>query len=73
MARREGQIQVEYDGKIPDALREHLEIAGVRVTELKPLILLAGRPEIVLNQIMRYLSDEEMRVRRVVLRSGRAA
>ncbi len=73
MARREGQIRVEYEGRIPEALREHLQEAGVCVTETKPLTMLAGRPEIVLNQIMRYLNDNEMQVRRVVLRSARAA
>ncbi len=73
MARREGQIKVEYEGRIPEALREHLETVGVRVTGTRPLTLSVGRPEIVLNQIMPYLSDEEMRVRRVVLRAARAA
>lgn len=73
MARQEGRISVEYEGRIPEGLREHLTEVGVCVTGTKPLTLLSGRPEVILNQIMPYLGDHEMRVRRVVLRSASAA
>ncbi len=73
MARRSGFVQIEYEGRIPTALKEHLESTRVKIAGLRPLTLLAGRPEVLLNQILRYLGDEEMRVRRVVLRSGQAA
>ncbi|MEW6033032.1 MAG: hypothetical protein AB1645_09185 [Bacillota bacterium] len=73
MARRYGKLTVEYEGRIPRALREHLEAVGIRVTGLRPLTLLTGDPEVVLNQIWRYLQSDEMRVRRVQLRATEAA
>lgn len=62
---RKGLITVEYLGRIPEGLREHLDTVGVRVSNLRPLTLVAARPEATLNQIWRYLSDSGMQVQRV--------
>lgn len=74
MTQRDGQIRVEYEGVLPEALREHLRTErGTRVAGLRPLTLVAGEPEAVLNRIMRYLGDGAMEVRRVELRKARAS
>ncbi|MCL6580893.1 MAG: hypothetical protein K6U08_04655 [Firmicutes bacterium] len=75
MVRREGQIRVEYEGRVPAELWEHLRSSDdLRVVRENPLTLASGRPGVVLNRIWPYLTRSSgMCVRRVVLRGGRAA
>jgi len=73
MLQCEGQIRVEYSGEVSRDLCERLEtIPGLRVVGGRPLTLVSREPETVLNQIMRYLGDEGMRVNRVEFRGARA-
>jgi len=73
VAHREGQIRIEYEGRISRDLHECLAaFRGVRVKGNSPLVLEAREPEDVLNRILRYLGDDQMMVRRVELRSARA-
>ena len=70
----DGKIRIEYAGEIPQGLREHLRvICGVRVTEVRPLTLITSEPERVINQILPYLAENRMDVRRVVFRDSRAS
>jgi len=70
----DGKIRIEYAGEIPQGLREHLSaIRGVRVTEVRPLTLITSEPERVINQILPYLAENRMDVRRVEFRAARAS
>ena len=70
----DGKIRIEYAGEIPQGLREHLRaICGVRVTEVRPLTLITSEPERVINQILPYLAENRMDVRRVEFRAVRAS
>ncbi len=73
MATGQGHIRVLYAGKLPDGFREQLStMSEVEVAGVRPLTLVSQQPEDVLNRIMRYLGDSEMRVERVELRPARA-
>ena len=70
----DGKIRIEYAGEIPQGLREHLRaICGVRDTEVRPLTLITSEPERVINQILPYLAENRMDVRRVEFRAARAS
>jgi len=70
----DGKIRIEYTGEIPQGLREHLSaVCGVRVTEVRPLTLITSQPERVINQILPYLAENRMKVRRVEYRAARAS
>jgi hypothetical protein len=72
----DGKIRIEYAGEIPQGLREHLSAicgCGVRVTEVRPLTLITSEPERVINQILPYLAENRMKVRRVEFRAARAS
>ncbi len=72
MSYLDGRITVDYEGCIPGELEEYLRSAlGVRVVGRRPLVLKAGRPEVVVNEAMRFFGDARMETRRVSVRPAR--
>ena len=68
-----GRVVIEYDGRITDGLAEHLwTLTGVRVAEVRPLVLETADAEDLVNRIYPYLSDPVMRTTRVQLRRAEA-
>lgn len=72
MSLEDGRITVIYQGTIPGDLKDYFAAtSGARVTQCRPLVIETGRPDVVVNEIMRYLDGDEMATVRIQVRPAR--